>query len=77
MSTSRVDSANRIELPGSQPGDLFEIQERENGSYLLVRLPAPATIRPRTKEEVLQAMDRNPLNLAMSWEELRRITREP
>ncbi len=73
----RVDIENRIELPGTQPGDLFEVQEQGNGAYLLVRLDEEVPVRPRTPEEVLQAMERYPLRLSKSWEQLREITREP
>ena len=76
MSKLRVDTENRIELPGTQPGDLFEVQKQSRGSYLLVRLDEEVPERPRTPEEVLQAMEKYPLRPTMSWEELRKITRE-
>lgn len=77
MSKSRVDKRHRIELPGSQPGDVFEVQKQADGGYVLVRLQGQPAGRPKTKEGVLQAMEENPLKLTMSWEVLRQITREP
>lgn len=77
MSTLRVDGDNRIALPGAQPGELFDVQKQDTGSYLLVRLDEERAKRPRTPEEVLEAMERYPLRPTMSWEQLREITREP
>ena len=76
MSKLRVDTESRIKLPGAQPGELFEVQQQGTGSYLLVRLDEEGPTRPRTPEEVLQAMERYPLRPTMSWEQLREITRE-
>jgi len=76
MSKLRVDTESRIELPGTKPGQLFEVQEQGKASYLLVRLDEEIPVRPKTPEELLQAMDRYPLRPTMSWEQLRKITRE-
>ncbi len=77
MSKLLVDTDSRIELPGAQPGEVFAVQQQNSGSYLLVRLDEHRAKRPRTPEEVLEAMERYPLRLTKSWEQLREITREP
>lgn len=76
MSTSRVDHKHRIELPGSQPGDVFEVQRQADGGYVLVHLHEPPTERRKTRDEILEAIDANPLKLSMTWEEIRKATRD-
>ena len=47
-------------------------------SYLSVRSPhQPEEAPGMSREACLEAMDRSPLNVALSWDQLRRITREP
>ncbi len=77
MSTSKMDSKKRIVLPGGQPGDVFDIQQQDNGRYLLVRLERPESREHMSREACLDAIDAAPLRPAMSWEQLRQLTREP
>lgn len=76
MSTSKVDSKKRIVLPNGRPGDVFDIQQQADGRFLLVRLEKPERSEPMSKQECLEAMNRAPLRLTMTWEELRKLTRE-
>ncbi len=77
MGTTRADSKRRIVIPGIRPGDTFDIQRRADGRYLLVRLE-PADAPPKmTREQCLEAMSENPLNMRLTWEQLRQLTREP
>ena len=76
MSKLRVDAEHRILLPGSQPGEVFDVERRPDGGYVLARLDAFAPKQLRTEDEVRRAMEESPLNLTMTWEELRKITRE-
>ncbi|MCC6145203.1 MAG: hypothetical protein IT368_15460 [Candidatus Hydrogenedentes bacterium] len=69
----KLDSQLRIILPEGNPGDEYEIQKQGEGRFLLI----PLKNKPRTPEEILKAMDENPLSPTMSWEELRQMTREP
>ncbi len=77
MPTVRADAKKRIVIPGSAPGDVFDIQPEGDERYVLVRLHRPDPVPKKSVEECLEAMDQNPLRMALSWEELRRITREP
>ncbi|HXV60907.1 MAG TPA: hypothetical protein VEK15_09440 [Vicinamibacteria bacterium] len=77
MSTSTVDSKKRIVLPGSRPGDVFDIQQQAEGRFLLVRLEKPERIRRVSKSACLEAMREAPLRMSMTWEKLRELTREP
>lgn len=76
MSTQELDSEKRIVLPEGRPGDVFEIHPQGEGRFLLVRVEDAVPKRPKTKEEVRRAIEENPIGLTMTWEELRKITRE-
>ncbi len=64
-------------LPHAKPGEVYDVQEQGDGRYLLVRVERPEPRPPMSRAECLRAMDDHPLRLGMSWEELRRRTREP
>jgi hypothetical protein len=75
--TAKTDAKRRIVLPGAEPGEVYDVQRRGDGTYVLVKLERPAP-RPRlSKEECLRAMAARPLELSMGWEELASRTREP
>lgn len=77
MSTSTVDAKKRIVLPKGSPGEIFDIQQQAEGRYLLVRLEKPPHSARVSKAECRKAMREAPLRPTMTWEELRRKTREP
>jgi hypothetical protein len=78
MSVSIVDSKKRIVLQSGQPGDVFEIQQQADGRFLLIRLEKPQrAVRRMTKKASMEAMRRAPLRSTMTWDKLRRLTREP
>jgi len=64
-------------LRGARPGDVFDVQEQGDGRFLLVRLRRPEPRPSMSREDSLRAMDEHPLRLGMSWDELKRLTREP
>ena len=76
MSTTRLDSKKRLVLPNGRPGEVFDIQQQAEGRFLLVRLEKPPA-RRISKKACLAAMRKAPLRLTMTWEELRKQTREP
>ena len=78
MSTVRADGKKRVVIPDAAPGDVFDVQKRQsNDRYVFVRLHRPEPAPKKTREACLEAMSRTPLRMALSWEELRRFTREP
>lgn len=77
MSTSKVDAKKRIVLPNGTPGDVFDIQQQAEGRYLLVRLEKPKVDDRLSEEACLQAMREAPLRPTLTWDELRKLTREP
>jgi hypothetical protein len=77
MSTSTVDTKKRIILPGGRPGDVFDIQQQEEGRFLLIRLEKPLRAKQMSRKACLKAMHKAPLRPTMTWEKLRELTREP
>ena len=77
MATSKVDSKKRVVLPAGRPGDVFDIQQQAEGRFLLIRLEKPESSSRMSKEDCLEAMSHSPLRPTMSWDELRKLTREP
>jgi hypothetical protein len=75
MGTARVDSKKRIVLPNGRPGDVFDVQQEEEGRYVLVRLEKPAPTPRISRADCIEAMRRAPLRPTMSWEKLRELTR--
>ena len=77
MGTVRADAKRRIVIPGAKPGDVFDVQRQGDERYVFVRLHRPALAPSKSREECLEAMSRSPLSMTLSWEQLRRLTREP
>jgi len=75
--TTKTDAKHRVVLPGAEPGEIYDVQRRGDGTYLLVRLERPEPRLVVSREESLLAMDAAPLRLSMTWEELASLTREP
>lgn len=76
MTITIADQKKRIVLPGANPGDVFDVQRSEDGRYELVKLIRPPVAGTRTAAEVEAALDSAPLTSRMSWEALKRLTRE-
>ena len=77
MKAVRADIKRRVVIPGAKPGDVFDVQRQGDERFVLVRLHRANEAPGMSREACLEAMDRSPLNVALSWEQLRRITREP
>jgi len=77
MSISILDSKKRLVLQSGQPGDVFDSQQQGEGRFLLVRLEKPERAVRMTKRASIKAMRKAPLRSTMTWDKLRRRTREP
>ena len=77
MKAVRADTKRRVVIPGARPGDIFDVQRQGEERFVLVRLHRPPEAPRMSREACLDAMSRSPLNPTLSWEQLRRITREP
>jgi len=50
--TTKADSKRRVVLPRAKPGDIYDVQELEEGRYLLVRLERARALATRLEEEL-------------------------
>jgi hypothetical protein len=75
--TTKADSKKRVVLPEARPGDVFDVQRKGEGQFLLVRLAPPKPKVRLSRAECLRAMAASPLRMSMDWKELKAITREP
>ena len=77
MSISIVDSKKRIVLQDGRPGDVFDIQQQAEGRFLLIRLGNLESTQLMTRTACMKAMRKGPLRPTVTWEKLRKLTREP
>jgi hypothetical protein len=77
MGTYKVDTKKRIVLPAGRPGDVFDIQQQAEGRFLLIRLEKPKSRKQMSKKACREAMRKAPLRPSLTWEKLRKMTREP
>ncbi len=74
--TLTADTKKRVVIPGAAPGDVFACEQTDN-AIILRRIYRQAPKRKLTKKQALKAIRSWKFRPAMSWEELRTITREP
>jgi len=74
--TVTADAKKRVVLPGASPGDVFTCEKMGQG-MLLRRVYRQKARKKMTKKQVLGAIRRWKYIPAMSWDELRKLTREP
>jgi hypothetical protein len=77
MAITTADNKKRVIIPVARPGDVFDVQEQGEGRFLLVRLVKPKPKTRMSRAQSLRAISASPLRPKMSWNELRRLTREP
>ena len=77
MTAVRADAKKRIVIPGASPGDVFDVQREGDERYVLVRLHRPEDTPVKSRAACLDAMGEAPLTPALTWEQLRHLTRDP
>ena len=77
--TITADSKKRVVIPWAKPGDVFacEQQDENHGSLVKLQQPPPTCKKKMTKAQVLRAIKNSKLKFDMTWDELRKFTREP
>ena len=74
--TLTAEAKERVVLPGAAPGDVFTARRLAReccfGAFI-----AQKAKKKMTKKQVLAAIRRWKYIPAMSWEELRKLTRDP
>jgi hypothetical protein len=66
--TTKADGKKRVVLPEARPGDVFDVQRKGEGQYLLVRLASPQPRERMSRAECLRAIAAQPLKPSMDWE---------
>jgi len=74
--TLTADSKKRVVIPGAAPGDVFACEQTEQ-EIVLRRIYRRGVRRKRTKAQVFKAIRNWKSIPKISWEELRKMTREP
>jgi len=74
--TLTADAKKRVVIPGAAPGDVFACEQNDN-AVILRRIYRQVPKKKLTKKQALKAIRGWKFKPAMSWEELRAITREP
>ena len=74
--TLTADIKKRIVIPDAAPGDVFTLEKIKNG-ILLRRVYRKTSRKKMTRKQVMAAIRRWKYIPAMSWEKLRKLTREP
>jgi hypothetical protein len=77
MPITTADNKKRVIIPVARPGDIFDVQQQSEDRVVLVRLIKPKPKSRMSRGESLRAIAAAPLRAKMSWNELRRLTREP
>ena len=75
-----ADAKRRVVLPGAKPGDVFHCERQDENHYLLIRLATPPPLPKKqrmTRAQVRRALRNSRMKFDMTWEELRKLTREP
>jgi hypothetical protein len=74
--TLTADSKKRVVLPTAVPGDVFAVEQTNHG-ILLRRVYRQTRRKKLTKAQALKAIRTWKFKPSMTWEELRKLTREP
>jgi hypothetical protein len=74
--TLTADSKKRVVLPTAVPGDVFAVEQTNQG-ILLRRVYRQTRRKKLTKAQALKAIRTWKFKPSMTWEELRKLTREP
>jgi hypothetical protein len=74
--TLTADAKKRVVIPGAAPGDVFAFEKTDN-AVILRRIYREGRRKKLTKEQALKAIRSWKFKPALSWEELRKLTREP
>ena len=76
MNICTADQKKRVVLPGISPGERFQVREIDPGRLELVRLVPHRSQESISKSDLEDRWDRFALTPGMSWDDLRKQTRE-
>lgn len=75
--TITADSKKRVVIPWVKPGDVFTCEQQDENHFLFARLTPPPPPMKKSKAEVRRALRESRMKFDYTWDELRKLTREP
>jgi len=75
MKIATLDAKRRLVLPEAKPDETYAVREAAPGHHELAKV-IPASRKKPTAAQLDALLASAPLTPKMSWEELRRLTRE-
>ena len=74
----KVDSEKRIDLrPFIRPGEVYRVASPKPGEIILQRVAEGCPPAPASYERALEAVRMSELKFSSSYDDLRKLTREP
>ena len=77
MITLRADDKKRIRIPAVRPGDVYHPETLTRDLIVLRRIEPPKPKKRMTAAEIERAIKNSPIKFNVSYDELRKLTREP
>ncbi len=74
--TITADSKKRVVIPWAKPGDVFACEQQDQNRFIYTRLTPPPPRKKKTKAQIRYAMLHSKMRPTMTWDELRKLTRE-
>ncbi|HTB84330.1 MAG TPA: hypothetical protein VK742_11800 [Candidatus Sulfotelmatobacter sp.] len=75
--TITADSKKRVVNPWAKAGDVFACEQKDENHFLYTRLTPPPPIKKKTKAQIRHALKNSRMKFDLTWDELRKLTREP
>jgi len=77
MITLRADAKKRIRIPAVRPRDVYHPETLTRDLIVLRRIEPPKPQKRMTAAEIGRAIENSPIKFNVSYDELRKLTREP
>ncbi|MGA2749525.1 MAG: hypothetical protein ABSG59_12175 [Verrucomicrobiota bacterium] len=77
MITLRADDKKRVRIPAAKPRDVYHPETLTRDLIVLRRIEPPKPKKRMTAAEVGRAIKSSRLRFTASYDELRKLTREP
>jgi hypothetical protein len=77
MITFRADDKKRIRIPAVRPRDVYHPETMTRDLIVLRRVEPPKPQKRMTREEIMRAIENSKIKFNITYDELRKLTREP
>ncbi len=72
-----ADAKKRIRIPAVHPRDVYHPETLTRDFIVLRRIEPPKPKKRMTREQIERAIENSPIKFNVSYDELRKLTREP